>query len=73
MKDERKDSAAKLSNKLKRLLNEHALVFLWWEKFLPGSDGDLGEQPLACSVPLRCTNIDEDQTPCPHYGVWGGH
>ena len=52
---------------------EHALVFLRWEKLLPGSDGELTGQPLACPVPTICTNIDENQIPSPHHGVWGGH
>ena len=30
---------------------EHVLVFLWWEILLPGSDNELTEKLLACSVP----------------------
>ena len=41
------------------LPTEHTLHFLRWEKFLPGSDGELREQPLACSILPRCTNINE--------------
>ena len=29
------------------------------KKILPGLDGKQIEQPLACSVPTRCTNITE--------------
>ena len=35
--------------------------FSKWENFLPGSDGELAEQPLACRVHMRYTNIDENQ------------
>ena len=30
------------------------------------------EQPLACSVWIKCTD-KEKQTPSTHHGVWGGH
>ena len=53
--------------------SEYTLVFLRWEKFLPGSDHELTEQLLAFSVLTRCTNINEIQTPSPHHGVWEGH
>ena len=43
------------------------------EKFLPGSDGELTEQPLVYSVPTRYTDIGENQTPSPHHSVWNGH
>ena len=46
---------------------EHALVFLRWEKFLPGSDGELTSQSLAFSVPIRFTDSDEKQTPYSHH------
>ena len=35
----------------------------------PGPDGELTEIPLACSVPTRCTNINENQTPSLHHNV----
>ena len=40
---------------------------------MPGSDSELTEQFLACSVPTRCNDIDENQTPSLRHGVWGGH
>ena len=49
---------------------EYALVFLRCEKFLPRSDGELTEQLLTCSVPIRC---DEDQIPSTHHSIYGGH
>ena len=52
------------------LSTEHALLFLKWEKFLPGLDGELTEQLLACSAPTKCTNSDENQKTNPYYGVW---
>ena len=48
------------------LPTEHILVFLRWENFLPGS-----EKLLTCSVPTSCTDINQNQTFSPHYGVWG--
>ena len=36
---------------------EHALPFLRLENFLPGSDGKHTQQPLACSVSARSTDI----------------
>ena len=48
------------------------MVFLWWEKFLPGSDNELTKWPLVCSVSTRYTDIDENQTPSSHHGVCGG-
>ena len=47
---------------------DHTLVFLIWEKFLPGSDDELWEELLACSVPTKCIDSDENQTPSPHHG-----
>ena len=41
--------------------------------FLPGSDGEFTEQPLAFSVSIRWNNSDENQTSSSHHGVWGGH
>ena len=38
-----------------------------------GSDGELTEQPLTCTVPTRCSSSEENQTPNPHHGVRGGH
>ena len=35
---------------------EHTLVFLRWEKFLLGSDGELKEQPLPCSISTKSTH-----------------
>ena len=41
--------------------------------FLLGSDSELTEQALVYSVPTRCTDIDENQTPSLHHRVCGGH
>ena len=32
----------------------------WWFSALPRKDGKFTEQPLACSVPTRCTYDDEN-------------
>ena len=65
MKEKKKDNTAKFFNKFKHLLQMNRFCFFFREeKFLPGSDGELTEQPLAWSVPTRCTDIDESQTPC---------
>ena len=53
--------------------SEHTLVFLKWEKFLPGSDGQLIEQLLTCSASTRCTDTDGNQMLSSYHGVWGSH
>ena len=74
MNDKIKDHTAKLLNRFKTSPpTEQALLFLRCEKFPPGSDEEFAEQLLTCSVPARCTNTNEKQTPSPHYGVWRGH
>ena len=50
---------------------KYALLFLKLQKFLPRSNGKLTEQPLASSVPTKCTHNDENQTPNPHHSVRG--
>ncbi len=40
-------------------LIEHALFFLRGEKNQQGSDVELTEQPLACSVPTICSDFGE--------------
>ena len=55
------------------LPTEHALMFLKWEKFLQGSDGEFTEQLVACSVSTRCTDSDEKQTPSWHHSVYCGN
>ena len=60
MKDKRKVHDAKLLNKLKRLLQSNMLYFF----------SEIIEQPLSCSVPTRCIDIDENQTLSPHHWVW---
>ena len=52
---------------------EHALLFLRWEKFPLGSDSELTEQLLACSVPTRYTDSHENQTPSQYHCVWSGY
>ena len=58
-------------------VTEHALVFLRWEKFLQGSEGERTELPLARSVPTRCTDNDENQILRSNHdvsmAVGGGH
>ena len=49
---------------------DHGLVFLR-EKNLQGTDDELTEQPLHCTVPTRCTDSNKNRTLCEH--VWGGH
>ena len=51
----------------------YALVYFRLENILPGSDSELIKQTFVCCVPTRCTDIDENQTPSVHHGVWGGH
>ena len=53
------------------LSNQTCLGFSQMKKFLPGSDDELVEQHLACSVITRCTH--EKQIPSPHHGIWSGH
>ena len=74
MDDKSKDCTVKLFNKVKSPFQLKKLVFFLDAKnILPGSDGNLKEQLLACSVPLRCTNSDEKQTCCLQAEVGGGH
>ena len=55
----------KFFNKLKHPLQLNILC----EKFLPGADGEFTEQPLACFIPTRCTESNENQTPSSHHSV----
>ena len=49
---------------------KHALVFSNEKIFLLGSDEGIKEQPLACSIPARCTDTDENQILSPYYGYF---
>ena len=74
MKDKRKDHATKAFEPSQASSpNKHALVFLRREKLLSGSDGELTEQPLACTILTRYTDVDENLTSSPHHGVYSGH
>ena len=42
-------------------------------KILSRSNGKHKEQPITCSIPTRCTNIDENQTTTSNHAVWGGY
>ena len=70
MQDKKKDCIAKLFNKFKYTL---LLKMLRGEKFLPGSDDKLTEQPLPCSVATRCTDSVKNQTLSPYHSVLGDH
>ena len=50
--------------------NEHALVFLRWEKILLGSHGELTEQQSICSIFTRCTDYDEIKNPIHIMIIW---
>ena len=72
--NDKNDCAANLLRKLKHTLPLDVLCFFSDEKnFRLLSDGKHTEQPLVCSILNRCTNIDENQTPSTHYGVWSCH
>ena len=74
MKDKRKDSACKASQQTQvSPSTKHALVFLRWEKFHPGSDGDLTEQPLVSSVLKKCTDIDKNPVYIVVFGMVSSH
>ena len=73
MKDKKKDQTTNLFNKHKDPLQLNILGFFSIEKqFLPRSDGELIEQPFACSVRTTCTDSNENQISSPYYGVWDG-
>ena len=48
---------------------EHSLFFLRWEKILPGSNGELMKQLLACSIPIRCSDRENQRSSVRVLGV----
>ena len=72
MKDRKKNKNADLFEQTQTSPAFFSFSFLR-EKFFQVLDGELTEQLLACSVPTWCTDIDENQIPSPHHGVWGGY
>ena len=52
------------------LYNWTCLGFSKMRKILPGSESKVIEQSLTGSIPTNCIDIDENQTPGLHHGIW---
>ena len=65
VKEPRKDHTAKLQHLLQ--LNMVLFFFSDEKKFFWSSDDELTERLLACCVPTRCTDNEEN---CPHQSIW---